>query len=77
MPDKSRHLKNKVYHSIVKQQGEKKIALNCPTVRAHKAIVPRRTELRARGNAEEFVTDSLGLAYTTCLRKYITDSLEA
>lgn len=76
MPDKSRHLKNKVYHSIVKQ-GEKKIALNCPTVRAHKAIVPRRTELRARGNAEEFVTDSLGLAYTTCLQKYITDSLEA
>lgn len=30
-----------------------------------------------QGNAEEFVTDSLGLAYTTCLQKYITDSLEA
>lgn len=83
-PHKCKHLKqeNENGPSTIKTRKQKKIALESPPVLNQEAhtFASRHEQLkwsRAWGIAEEFVTDGLGLAYTTCLRKYITDSFEA
>lgn len=62
----------KTDHSTIKKKTRKEIARDSPTVLTQKAhtFVSRHEQLkwsRKWGIAEKFVTDGLGLVYTTCL----------